>query len=111
MFDDEFFANCQVINNNANHKKIKFDDVMNENNIRQVHKIFTRTGFVLNIDQRVRLQTACRSVIRNHSKMDPEKNTCISLTNLFNKHSQGKKTFRNILTYEKSFYIPHNIKK
>ena len=42
---------------------------------------------------------------------DPEKNTCISLTNLFNKHSQGKKTFRNILTYEKSFYIPHNIKK
>ena len=73
MFDEEFFANCQVINNNANHKKIKFDDVMNENNIRQVHKIFTRTGFVLNIDQRVRLQTACRSVIWNHSKTDPKK--------------------------------------
>ena len=73
MFDDEFFANCQVINNNANHKKIKFDDVMNENNIRQVHKIFTRTGFALNIDQRVRLQTACRLVTRNHSKKDPEK--------------------------------------
>ena len=48
MFDNEFFTNCQVINNNANHKKIKFDDVMNENNIRQVHEIFTRTGFVLN---------------------------------------------------------------
>ena len=65
MFDDEFFANCQVINNNANHKKLKVDDVMNENNIRQVHNIFTRTGFVLNLDQRDRLQTACRSVIRN----------------------------------------------
>ena len=49
MFDDEFFANCQVINNNANHKKIKFADIMNENNIRQVHDIFTRTGFVLNL--------------------------------------------------------------
>ena len=73
MFDDKFFTTCQVINNNANHKKIKVDDVMNKNNIRQVHNIFTRTGFVLNLDQRDRLQTACRSVIRNHTKTDPEK--------------------------------------
>ena len=84
---------------------------MNKNNIRQVHNIFTRTGFVLNLDQRVQLQTACRSVIRNHSKPDPEKSSCTSLTDLFNTHRQGKKTFRTILTYEKSFYIPHNIKK
>ena len=111
MFDDDFFANCQVINNNANHKKIRFDDIMNKNNIRQVHDIFTRTGFVLNLDQRVQLQTACRSVIRNHSKPDPEKSSCTSLTDLFNTHRQGKKTFRTILTYEKSFYIPHNIKQ
>ena len=44
MFDDDFFANCQVISTNANHKKITFDDIMHEKNIRQVHDIFTRTG-------------------------------------------------------------------
>ena len=84
---------------------------MNENNIRQVHDIYSRTGLVLNQEQRDQLQTACRTVIRNHSKTDPVKSECTALSTTFNKHSQGKKTFRNILTYEKTSYIPHNIKK
>ena len=111
MFDDEFFANCQVISTNANHKKITLEDIMNENNIRQVHDIYSRTGLVLNQEQRDQLQTACRAVIRNHSKTDLVKSECTALSTTFNKHSQGKKTFRNILTYEKTSYIPHNIKK
>ena len=59
MFDDNFFSQCQVIENRANHKKIKFNDIMDGNNIRQVHEILERTGFMLNLDQREKLQMAC----------------------------------------------------
>ena len=111
MFDDEFFSQSQVISNRANHTKIKFDDVMEGNNIRQVHEIFDKTGLELNPDQREHLQTACRLVIRKHAKTDPDQSRCSSLISLFNHHKKGKKTFKNILTYEKSFFIPHNIKK
>ena len=52
MFDDESFSQSQVISNRANHTKIKFDDVMEGNNIRQVHEIFDKTGLELNPDQR-----------------------------------------------------------
>ena len=103
VFDDNFFSQCQVIENRANHKKIKFNDIMDGNNIRQVHEILERTGFMLNLDQREKLQMACRSVIRKHKKTDPDQSTCTSLPCLFNLQIKGKKTFKSILTYKKSF--------